>query len=242
MTNLSIIFLNRSGHDKMDEALASLPPGHLAEVIYVTPAPVSKLVVAPASPDALRVEYPMGLPDDIDRVLAAKLASGVRLLYTDTHTLFKPWEISNIATMLTESLGIALRLHRPPAKEREVENIADLAAMALNQMLGREALAASSLLRFPHGLYRDVVQTIGPDELRVPPRFFAHCVLAGVGVDAFYREEEPLESVGSDDRVIQSHLSAILEVLRDRGPRGGFTDFDRRRDPLDSLLKAMHVQ
>ncbi len=136
---------------------------------------------------------------------------------------------------------IALRLHRPTANEREVENIADLAAMALNQILGQGALSASSLLRFPNGIHRDIFHQVSPDDLRVPPLFFAKCVLAGVGIDTFYREEDPRVSVSSDHRVIQSHFPAIDEVLRERGPRGGFTDFDRRREPLDSLLKAMYL-
>lgn len=239
MTNLSIVFLNRSGRDMMAKAFASLPPRVEAEIIYVTSASVPDVILTPVGDQAWCLQYPLGLPAETDRVLGAQYSSGERLLFADTQSFLNPWEITNMAAMLTDTLCIVLRLHRPNAEEREIDNTSDLAAMALNQMLGQGPLAASSMLRFPHGLHRDAFQTVDIDNLRVPPKFMAQCILAGLNVGTFYRTEESGVDVGSEDMIIQTHLSAIHEILRQRGTRGGFTDFERRRNGSQNMLKAM---
>lgn len=243
MTQTSIILLNRLSTDPMNESCATLPQIENAEVIYVTPAPVSSVVATPITPTIRRVEYPSTMLDaesEADRIIGTQYATGACLLYSDTQSLFKPWEISNIAGMLTGSLCLALRMHRPNG--REVDNTADLAALSLNAMLRHPHLAAASLLRFPHGILRDAFNVVDMDELRIPPKFLTKCILAGMRADTFYRVDEPQDRVLDDGLLIKSHMEAIHELLQHQGTRGGFTDFYRRREEWKTALKAVPEQ
>ncbi len=240
MTEISIILLNRLANDPMNESLATLAPTENTEVIYVTPAAVRSVLSTPISPTILRLDYPRNMLDherEADRLIGTKYATGRCLLYSDTLNLFTPWEIPNITAMLTGTLCLALRLHRPNG--REVDNTADLAALSLNAMLRHPHLAAASLLRFPHGILRDAFNVVDIDELRMPPKFFAKCILAGMRADTFYRADQSNDPVQDDDMLIQSHREAIHELLRQRGTRGGFTDFYRRRQEWKASMKAL---
>lgn len=230
MANISIIVLNRQGGDMSVKTLLGLVAHLDAEVIYVTPRLDDEVMATDFYPTLIPVECPAGAVGQADRIMGTRSATGEYLLYSDTESFFHPWELSNMTAMLTENTPISLRLHRP--KGREVDNTPDMAAMALNAMLAQPHLAASSLLRFPHGLHRDLFRTVDMDALEVPPRFLVQAVLDGRRADTFYRAEDP-RSDGAQDHsaLIASYLDAIDELLQKRGPRGGFTDFDRQRDP-----------
>lgn len=227
MPAISIVLLNRDPAVGMADALAALPRTPNSEVMYVTPADVDDVSSALLDDNVRRVEYPRSMPPNTDAVLAATMSSGDMVICSDTVSHFRSWEINSISQALSGTPDVVLKLHRPNG--RETDNIADLASLALNAMLGQPHLAAASLLRFPYGLRRSVLGRVSADQLRQPPMFLTSCVLAGLSVDTFYREPEP-DPMRLDAReLVRVHLGAIDALVASNGARGGFTDFGRRR-------------
>jgi hypothetical protein len=234
MSGISIALLERSEHADMTAALADMPPMADAEVLYVAPGDVQDLVEVPLAPSVWRLEYPRTMPPGTDAVLAARHATGELLTCWDARTPPRSWEVESIAQALGGAPDVVLTLHRP--KGREAENVADVAAMALNAMLGQPHLAASSLFRLPYGFRRGVLRRVSAADLRRPPTFLLDCVLTGLTVDTFYRADVA-DTVSLDPRsLVEMHLEAIHTLLRRKGPRGGFTDFERRRTGWQTAL------
>lgn len=115
------------------------------------------------------------------------------------------------------------------------------ARMTLNRLLGRADLGQDGLVAVPHALSRKAVTTIGPANLSVPPLAHALAVMAGLTVRVVHSVDTILPNRPSPDRprrldqramvelILGDHVEALAEIIRRRGPRGGFPDHGRDR-------------
>jgi hypothetical protein len=230
MRQLSIVIINRLSEDPMYGTISNILELDDAEFIYVVPTDTRQITIIRLNSNIMRVEYPNDLQPDIDRIIGAAKATGECIVFTETGYLFHPGEISNMIAMLRGGASMVLRSATPRGLETNIP--ADAAAGALNRMLNRPDLGAASLTRFPHALRRDVINSIGIEELRVPPKFFAKCILKGIPIETFSREVGPEPIYTNNNqlaKILGDHLEAIHEILNQKGNRGGFTDLNRQR-------------
>lgn len=115
------------------------------------------------------------------------------------------------------------------------------AQRALNALVNRPDLGLDSLVAVPHALSRRAVEVVGCESLSVPPLAQVRAILAGLSVVSPHvvditavnrptpgrpRSRSPKEM---RELILGDHLEAAAEVIRTRGPRGGFPDHGRRR-------------
>jgi glycosyltransferase involved in cell wall biosynthesis len=115
------------------------------------------------------------------------------------------------------------------------------ARRALNVFLGYDDLGQDGLVAVPHALSGRAARVIGPENLSVPPLAHALAVMAGLRVRAVHSVDVITPNRPSPDRarahdpavmgelILGDHVEAVAEIIRRRGPRGGFPDHGRKR-------------
>lgn len=121
----------------------------------------------------------------------------------------------------------------------------ELCAAFLNCALGASHAGINSLTVFPFCLSRKAVEEIGPKTLASLPSALLIAHLKGLRIDAVgplptSTLDPCLARVRGDSGFpvtesgghLEAHLDALTELLAARGPRGAFSDHNRRRDLL----------
>lgn len=120
-----------------------------------------------------------------------------------------------------------------------------LYAAFLNCACGAVHAGSNSLMFFPFSLSRRAVERIGVERLARLPVALVTAHLEGLRVDAVgpvpgwatdpylaLDDEEPAAAHAEAPRLLEEHLAALAELVDVRGPRGSFSDHNRRRDLL----------
>lgn len=122
----------------------------------------------------------------------------------------------------------------------------ELCAAFLNYACGAIRAGSNSLMFFPFSLSRRAVERIGTERLARLPAALLAAHLEGLRVEAVgpvptwvtdpllrAEKEEPAAARAEALGQLREHLAALAELLAVRGPRGSFSDHNRRRDLLE---------
>ncbi|MCF8563267.1 glycosyltransferase family 2 protein [Alicyclobacillus tolerans] len=189
------------------------------------------------------LEFSEKLGHDTGRAVGAAAAQGKYLLFLDGDIIWRRQDLVPFVRALERGADVALNTYPLPAS-RFFDHPTAAAKRALNMVLRRRDLKASSLTAVPHAIRRSALEKIGIPSLAVPPLAQAKAVLAGMKVVACHYVD-----VGSRNRwkprfrtnyqtkdvIIGDHLEAIHHIVQVKGQRGGFSDLYRQRNVVEQV-------
>lgn len=186
---------------------------------------------------------PEPLGHDVGRRVGAEAASGQVLLFVDADMVIPARELRPYVKAVLSGIDVALNGYSGPVHRKHIHPVV-LAKHVLNGLLSRSDLQGASLTAVPHAMSLQAAEAIGLDALEVPPLALARAVLMGLNVQAVHtvpvgklnpvrarrrnkgkgKRFDPLTSLVAGD-----HLEAVEWLIRQRGPRGGYSDLGRKR-------------
>ncbi|MEC0093058.1 glycosyltransferase family 2 protein [Paenibacillus macquariensis] len=183
-------------------------------------------------------EDPLG--HDVGRFVGAHAAKGKVLLFIDGDMVISSSQLEPFVKAVLSGVDVALNDYRGPIHHIPVHRVI-LSKHALNVMLGRADLKGSSLTTVPHAISRGALKEIGAESLAIPPLAQTIAVSKGLQVKRVHSIQvgklnprrvkknnvDPLEAMITGD-----HLEAINWLLKQNGPRAGYSDLERKRDKV----------
>ncbi|OAB39015.1 glycosyl transferase [Paenibacillus macquariensis subsp. defensor] len=183
-------------------------------------------------------EDPLG--HDVGRFVGAHAAKGKVLLFIDGDMVISSSQLEPFVKAVLSGVDVALNDYRGPIHHIPVHRVI-LSKHALNVMLGRADLKGSSLTTVPHAISRGALKEIGAESLAIPPLAQTIAVSKGLKVKRVHSIQvgklnprrvkknnvDPLEAMITGD-----HLEAINWLLKQNGPRAGYSDLERKRDKV----------
>lgn len=180
------------------------------------------------------------LGHDVGRSVGARRAKGKVLLFIDGDMVISSTKLGHFVSAVLSGVDIALNDYDGPVHRIPVHRVI-LSKHALNVMLGRSDLRGASLTAVPHAMSRKAMERIGAESLSIPPLAQTMAVSKGLKVKSVYHIEvgklnprrvkintvDPLEAMITGD-----HLEAINWMLHQKGPRGGYSDLQRKRNKV----------
>lgn len=191
------------------------------------------------------IEYQEILGHDTGRAIGARHAKGNILLFLDGDILWTLADLRPFVRSLRNGADIALNAY-PRRASRYFHHPTAVAKRALNIVLGKPNLFASSLTAIPHAIRQSALHTIGYEALAVPPLALARAVLAGMTIVRSHHVNVRIRNrwnqrytvaYSTKKLIIGDHLQAFEYVISQRGIRAGFTDAGRMR----TLIQAKDV-
>ncbi|MDF2724058.1 MAG: glycosyl transferase family 2 [Paenibacillus sp.] len=183
--------------------------------------------------------YPERLGHDVGRSIGAREAKGRILLFTDGDIVIPTHQFMALIKAVENGVDIALNSYLGPTDKMNVHGVI-LAKHALNIALSRPELKGASMTTIPHAISRKALETIGYENLAVPPKAQAIGICRGLDVrSVHYIEvgkanpirrrnqggEDPLEGL-----IIGDHLEAIEWYIGATNERGNKPDLSRARE------------
>lgn len=182
------------------------------------------------------LSFPDPLGHDVGRTIGAGEAKGGIILFIDSDMVIAADDLKPFVCAIQAGVDIALNDYNGPIHKQPVHRVI-LAKYTLNSMLGRSDLKGASMTAVPHALSRRTLEVIGAEVLSIPPKAMVTAVCRGLRVETVHRVEvgrlNPGRSTGADPLeklVLGDHLEALNALVLERGPRGGFSDGERRRE------------
>jgi len=183
-------------------------------------------------------ENPLG--HDVGRFVGAQAAKGKVLLFIDGDMVISSSKLVPYVRAVLSGVDIALNDYDGPVHHIPVHRVV-LSKHALNAMLGRSDLRGASLTAVPHAISRRALKRIEVKSLAIPPLAQTIAVSKGLEIKSVHRIEvgklnprrvrrhtdDPLDAMITGD-----HLEAIQWLLHQKGPRGGYSDLQRKRDKV----------
>ncbi|MEK3731487.1 glycosyltransferase [Paenibacillus sp. FSL M8-0334] len=207
-----------------------------SEVIVVANGCRDQTEAIAARMGARVLSFPEPLGHDVGRSIGAREAKGGIILFIDSDMVISAEELKPFVYAVQSGVDVALNNYNGPIHRQPVHRVI-LAKFTLNSMLGRSDLMGASMTAIPHALSRKALEVIGAEALSVPPKAMVTAVCRGLRVETVHSVEvgkrNPGRSAGADPLerlVLGDHLEALYELAMQRGPRGGFSDGERRRD------------
>ncbi|WP_440112358.1 glycosyltransferase family A protein [Paenibacillus sp. QZ-Y1] len=121
---------------------------------------------------------------DVGRALGAKMTQAETILFVDGDMVVSAEKLAPYLYAVDRGDDVALNnlssLLPPFARQDEVSRI----KAYLNRVLGRSDLGSNSLTAVPHALSRNMIQTVKPEALAVPPKAQSLAILRGLRVTA----------------------------------------------------------
>ncbi|MBD2860859.1 glycosyltransferase family 2 protein [Paenibacillus oceani] len=186
------------------------------------------------------ITYPEALGHDVGRSIGAKEAKGKIVLFTDGDIVIPAKDLMPLIKAVENGVDIALNSYMGPTGKRNVHGVV-LAKHAMNIALSRPDLRGASMTTIPHALSRRALETIGFEELAVPPKAQAVGICRGLDVRAVHYIDvgrpNPIrrrrQKTGSDpleQLIIGDHLEAMDWYIRSTNERGNLPDLMRVRE------------
>jgi glycosyltransferase involved in cell wall biosynthesis len=211
------------------------------EVIVVVNGSTDRTERIAARMGARVLRFPQRLGHDVGRAIGAGAARGDVVLFVDGDFVVAASELRPLVqAVLNGDADVALNSYLGPVSRSSVHQVI-LAKHALNAALGRPELRGVSLTTVPHALSRRAIDTIGLENLTVPPKAHAIALAKGLNVvpvrfvHAGKKNRKRRRGRGEDpigDLILGDHLEALHWILSERGARGGFDDLARARTRL----------
>jgi glycosyltransferase involved in cell wall biosynthesis len=184
------------------------------------------------------IEFNEPLGHDVGRSIGAKVARGDILLFLDGDMVISARELRPFVKAVSGGVDVALNSYSGLTDRRDVHQVVE-AKHALNTMLGRLDLRGASMTTVPHAISRHALQTIGAENLAVPPKSQAIAVTRKLRIEAVHyinvlklnrlrRKNRKLDPIGN--LIVGDHLEAVYWLTRNSSERNGRTDLGRKRE------------
>lgn len=184
------------------------------------------------------ISFAKPLGHDVGRAIGAKEAKGEIILFIDGDIVIPTRQLIPFVQAIKNGVDVALNSYSGPIGKKKVHSVV-LSKHVLNEVLFRPDLAGASLTTIPHALSRHALESIGIDNLAVPPKAHAIAVHKGLHVKPVYfvnvgkpnpirrtlYKKDPLESL-----IVGDHLEALNWLFQGTNERGNRTDLTRLRD------------
>lgn len=175
------------------------------------------------------------LGHDTGRSIGAYFASGDILLFIDADFVIPATTLRAYCDKVMEGWDVVLNAYSGYTTRTYIHSTSE-AKRLLNRLLKRGDLQGSSLSTVPHALSRRAVEVIGYKELAVPPKAQAIAILRGLRVTTAKKvtTSKLNRKRGRKKKLVEKlmlgdHMEAINYLVYQRGERGGYTDFHRKR-------------
>ncbi|MEW5784270.1 MAG: glycosyltransferase [Bacillota bacterium] len=177
---------------------------------------------------------------DVGRAIGAKYANGEIILFLDADYVVPALTLRELYLDVKRGYDVVLNKYSG-FRSRVKIHVTSQAKRLLNKYLAKDNLIGSSMTTTPHALSRRALETIGYHALAVPPLALAKAALnqlkihrsARIDVGRFNKRKPNREEV--KDLIMGDHAEAIAYLIRKKGIRGGFADFQRHREVLDLI-------
>lgn len=187
---------------------------------------------------ALVIQYEHPLGHDVGRAVGAAVSRGEVLLFIDGDMVIPADQLKPFISAVGQAgMDVALNRYNGPVHLRQVHPVI-AAKHTLNFMLQRADLKGASMTAVPHALSRKALETVGSDQLAVPPLFMTKAITEGLRVEAVHHvavrtrnRKRPTVRNGDEltSIVLSDHLHAIRWLTAHKGVRGGRGDLERDR-------------
>ncbi|UOF92673.1 glycosyltransferase family 2 protein [Fodinisporobacter ferrooxydans] len=191
--------------------------------------------------------FPTPLGHDVGRAVGAQALQYAHAIFTDADIKVSAADLSPYVKSIQSGTDVALNnLNRIIPKNKQFDSVCVMKRF-LNIVIKRPELGICSLTAVPNGLSWNAIQTIGAENLAIPPLAYAiaaqkHLKIRPVsGVDVVKRNKlrpdlhrsrnRPLEKL-----ILGDHVEAISYLQSELGVRGDFPDDIRKREWLECFL------
>lgn len=186
------------------------------------------------------ISYPERLGHDVGRSLGAKEAKGSILLFVDADFIIPAKEMIPLIQAVEQGVDVALNKYNGVISKPEVHRVV-LAKYALNAILSRSDLQGNSMTSIPHAISRKALETIGAENLAIPPLAQTIAIRSGLQIKAVHFIEvgsrnrirthaTPGDPVG--DLILGDHLEAIGWLIQTTDTRARLMDTTRDRKKM----------
>ncbi|WP_261807679.1 glycosyltransferase [Paenibacillus sp. N3.4] len=185
----------------------------------------SKRVAAGLGARIISFDKPLG--HDVGRSIGAMHAKGDILLFLDADFVVLAKEMIPLIKAVQQGVDVALNKYNGIISKSHVHRVV-LAKYALNAILCRTDLNGASMTSIPHAISRKALDTIGAENLAVPPLAQAIAIHRGLHIKAaqlvkvglrnrIRRKANSPDPVG--DLIIGDHLEAIQWLIQSSDDR-----------------------
>lgn len=192
--------------------------------------------------NAIVVHYPEPLGYDVGRAIGSKLTGSDIVVYVDGDMTIAAEQLLPFIAAIDRGADVALNHISPYLKEFAHWDGVSMVKQLINVTLGRPDLGVDSLTAVPHALSRKMLDTVGTEQLMVPPKAHALALAKGLvvtspwSVDVITTNRVNQHNVGAQnsvsDMIIGDHLEALHAVQQLSGERLSFSDLIRKRSYL----------
>ncbi|MGZ9585262.1 glycosyltransferase family 2 protein [Paenibacillus marinisediminis] len=183
--------------------------------------------VRSGSSDVTTIYYPYKLGHDVGRAIGAKVARADAILFADSDFAVSAEELGAFLWAVEQGVDVALNDLRPFMGRFDQQDNISHCKRWLNTILERGDLNVNSMTAIPHALSRRAIETIGVQQLSVPPKAHAIALLRGLNVqsvqavDVIKHNRVRDTNVGQDNLVSQlilgDHMEAIHAIWEHKG-------------------------
>ncbi len=227
----------------IDQVLNQLKRMPLTEIIVVVNGSKDQTFhMVRKHADVVAVHFNEPLGHDVGRALGAKISRSDIMLFLDGDIPVKAEQLIPFIGALNGELDAALNEMTPYLNDFSQRDGVTIVKEMLNRVLGRPDLGANSLTAVPHALTRRAVETIGFENLAVPPKAQAIAIKKGLrigpaaGVDVVASNRIRKTNVGIQNPVseliIGDHVEALHYVFKEDGARMSYADEIRKRNAV----------
>jgi glycosyltransferase involved in cell wall biosynthesis len=186
------------------------------------------------------IRFTQQLGHDVGRSIGAREAKGDILLFTDADIIIPTRDFVQLTKAVEGGVDVALNKYLGPTGKQHVHSVV-LAKHSLNIFVADPELKGFSLTTIPHAMSRKARDTIGIDNLAVPPKAQAIAIFRGLNVRGVHfievgrtnprrRFKKGSDPIGK--LIFGDHLEAINWFISKSGVRGSHLDLDRNRESV----------
>ncbi|WP_027417269.1 glycosyltransferase family 2 protein [Aneurinibacillus terranovensis] len=193
-----------------------------------------------AGAKVISIKRPLG--HDVGRAIGARHARGSVLLFIDADFMIPAKVLRGYYLAIKQGYDIALNGYSGIQTENRIHSVS-VAKQLINKLNGRPDLQGSSMTTVPHALSRKAAKMIGYDNLAVPPKAQVKALLQGLAVKRLPTINVTRRNKKRNRRknmmvelVLGDHAEAIKYLISEKGARGGFSDFNRKREAVYTAL------
>lgn len=219
-----------------------------AEVIVVCNGTTDQTATLAKKMNVKVIEFDQRLGYDVGRALGAKHAQGRILLFIDGDIVIPASILRKFCYRVNRGYDIVLNSYSG-FRNRQTIHSTSLAKRFLNRLLQRQDLKGSSLTSIPHAMSRKALNKLGGyQELGIPPKAQVKAILHNLKITrgplvntAKKNKRRNWSPQGIDvveEIILGDHLEAIHCLCELKGERGGWPDFNRKRELTENITNA----
>lgn len=181
--------------------------------------------IARSAAGVIVIHLPEQMGQDAVRGFGAKVSTGNVVLFLNGDFAVPASQLYAFLAAADRGVEVALNDITPLLPPFAEQNEQLRCQAFLNRMLKRDDLGANSLTVLPYALSRRAIETIGYENLAVPPKAQALAIQRGLRVESVHTVDVLSGRIGSDaaqeaaGQIIGDHIEAVTEVMKEQGSR-----------------------